>query len=66
MHVIVLNCNTMHDHGTEIHDHGTEIHGHVLFHVTWGNTSGMCIETRFNCFNLRRAKQTLTIGTLYH
>ena len=56
MHVIVLNCNTM-------HDHGTESRGHVLFRVTRGNTSGTCIETRFNLF---QAKQTLTIGTLYH
>ena len=43
MHVIVLNCNTM-------HDHGTESRGHVLFHVTRGNISGTCIETRFNLF----------------
>ena len=43
MHVTVLNCNTM-------HDHGTESHGHVLFRVTRGNTSGTCIETRFNLF----------------
>ena len=43
MHEIVLNCNTM-------HDHGTESHGHVLFRVTRGNTSGTCIETRFNLF----------------
>ena len=41
MHVIVLNCNT-------IHDHGTESHGHVLFRVTRDNTSGTCIETMFN------------------
>ena len=43
MHVFVLNCNT-------IHDHGTESRGHVLFRVTRGNTSGTCIETRFNLF----------------
>ena len=42
-HVIVLNCNTM-------HDHGTESHGHVLFRDTRGNTSDMCIETKFNLF----------------
>ena len=41
MHVIVLNCNPM-------HDHGTESRGHVLFRVTRVNTSGTCIETRFN------------------
>ena len=28
----------------------TESHGHVLFRVTRGNTSGTCIETRFNLF----------------
>ena len=33
-----------------MHDHGTESHGHALFCVTRGNTSGMCIETRFNLF----------------
>ena len=33
-----------------MHDHGTESHAHVLFHVTRGNTSGTCIETRFNLF----------------
>ena len=33
-----------------MHDHGTESHGHVLVRVTRGNTSGMCIETRFNMF----------------
>ena len=33
MHVIVLKCNTM-------HDHGTESHGHVLFRITRGNISG--------------------------
>ena len=43
MHVFVLNCNTM-------HDHRTESHGHVLFRITRGNTSGTCIETRFNLF----------------
>ena len=43
MHVFMLNCNTM-------HDHGTESRGHVLFRVTRGNTSGTCIETRFNLF----------------
>ena len=43
MHVTVLNCNTM-------HDHGTESRGHVLFRVTRGNTSGTCIETRFYLF----------------
>ena len=60
MHVFVLNCNTM-------HEHGTESRGHVLFCVTRGNTSGTCIETRFNfCFNLGLDEQTLTIGTLYH
>ena len=43
MHVFELNCNTM-------HDHETESRGHVLFRVTRGNTSGTCIETRFNLF----------------
>ena len=43
MHVFVLYCNTM-------HDHGTESRGLVLFCVTRGNTSGTCIETRFNLF----------------
>ena len=43
MHVFVLYCNTM-------LDHGTESRGHVLFRVTRGNTSGTCIETRFNLF----------------
>ena len=43
MHVMVLNCNTM-------LDDGTESRGHVLFHVTRGNNSGTCIETRFNLF----------------
>ena len=57
MHVFVLNCNTM-------HDHGTESRSHVLFRVTRGNTSGTCIETRFNLFNLCPAEQILTIGTL--
>ena len=43
MHVFVLYCNTM-------HDHGTESPGHVLFRVTTGNSSGTCLETRFNLF----------------
>ena len=33
-----------------MHDHGTESRGHILFRVTRGNTSGTCIETRFNLF----------------
>ena len=33
-----------------MHDHGTESRGHVLFRVTRGNTSGTCIETKFNLF----------------
>ena len=33
-----------------MHDHGTESRGHVLFRVTRGNTSGTCIETRYNLF----------------
>ena len=58
MHVFVLYCNTM-------HDHGTESRGHVLFRVTRGNTSAGALKQGLICFNLCRAKQTLTISTLY-
>ena len=58
MHVKVLNWNTM-------HDHGTESRGHVLFRVTRGNTSGMCIETRSNLFQ-SVSSQTNTIGESQH
>ena len=60
--VILFECST----GVAMHDHGTESRGHVLFRVTRGDTSGTCIETRFNLFQSVSSQQTLTIGTLYH
>ena len=46
-----------------MHDHGTESRGH-LYSALLGATLPACaLKQGFICFNLRRAEQTLTIGT---
>ena len=49
-----------------MHDHETESRGH-LYSASLGATLPACaLKQALICFNLRRAEQTLNIGTLYH
>ena len=49
-----------------MHDHRTESRGHLYSALLGATLLARASRQGLICFNLHRAEQTLTIGTLYH
>ena len=48
-----------------MHDHGTESRGHLYSALLTVTFPACALKQDLICFNLLRAEQTLTIGTMY-